>query len=636
MIKDEALSKIESESLFKHEAMKGVSEKEAPFFDRKFDEEVIHNKDEPNEQETSENGQDMQMQDQNAGTNRNRMHSHSLAYKKEPVKSEPTSPFLRKKEVESTTEKSDALFDKSKTRKSKFQTESGKKFEVQEDLLLESMKRNRKVNPKYTEKELRQKAYFIQKLKGAKSVSEKGSPDGKIAEKKFQKNLESKCKNQWYYETQVKPFLSSVKYHIAQSLSYEDDQDFNGDENVLETTTSSAKFFVSGGMQNKQTVNKEAKKNRRYKTEQEKMPKKKNSVGDIDLMIQERKNQKKYMAARKSEEQFRDGVHELSKKIVSKIKEIATKNKSLLLVLVVCLVFLLMGFSMISVITEAFSSATGTYLGGVSPTTDMEMTSTDNYFTQLEAMLQDKLDHPENYYEGYDIYIVNCPQEIGHDAFFLMAYLSAMYEGYDLSSIQTELDTLFSSLYKVTTTSSTEGSGDDAKKVLTIDVEKADWDDLMAIKITDDKKDLYKTYTETGGGHQAYHNPFSSNWSQNVSSEFGWRIHPITGEEKFHNGIDIALPSGTPIQSVSIGTVVKSYYSSSAGNYIVIEDSLGYQSHYMHLSERYVNVGDVVSFDTVIGTVGSTGRSTGPHLHLGVSDPSGNYMNPKFLVQGGN
>lgn len=80
------------------------------------------------------------------------------------------------------------------------------------------MKRKQKANPKYTEKELQQKAYFIQKLKGAKSVPEKGIPDDKIAAKKFQKNLESKCKNQWYYETQVKPFLTSVKYHIAQSL----------------------------------------------------------------------------------------------------------------------------------------------------------------------------------------------------------------------------------------------------------------------------------------------------------------------------------------------------------------------------------------------------------------------------------
>lgn len=72
--------------------------------------------------------------------------------------------------------------------------------------------------------------------------------------------------------------------------------------------------------------------------------------------------------------------------------------------------------------------------------------------------------------------------------------------------------------------------------------------------------------------------------------------------------------------------------SQTAGNYVVVQDETGYTCHYMHLSVRSVKVGDTIKHGDIVGKVGSTGRSTGPHLHLGVKDAAGEWLNPRFLV----
>ena len=138
--------------------------------------------------------------------------------------------------------------------------------------------------------------------------------------------------------------------------------------------------------------------------------------------------------------------------------------------------------------------------------------------------------------------------------------------------------------------------------------------------------------TSTSVPEGRIYNPFTVDWKAHVSSEFGWRVHPILGKEKFHNGIDIALPTGTEVHACTTGKVLQSYMSSTAGNYVVVQDATGYTCHYMHLSSRAVSVGDVVKHGDLIGKVGSTGRSTGPHLHLGIKDDKGEWMNPRFLL----
>ncbi|MGI6715796.1 MAG: murein hydrolase activator EnvC family protein [Eubacteriales bacterium] len=103
-----------------------------------------------------------------------------------------------------------------------------------------------------------------------------------------------------------------------------------------------------------------------------------------------------------------------------------------------------------------------------------------------------------------------------------------------------------------------------------------------------------------------------------ITSPYGYRPDPITHVQAFHNGLDIAAPEGTPVQSVKAGVVVKSEYSESYGNYIMISHGDGTSTLYAHLSKRLVNVNDKVLKGQVIGRVGSTGRSTGNHLHFTV------------------
>jgi len=116
-----------------------------------------------------------------------------------------------------------------------------------------------------------------------------------------------------------------------------------------------------------------------------------------------------------------------------------------------------------------------------------------------------------------------------------------------------------------------------------------------------------------------------------VSSPYGWRMHPTLGVEKFHNGIDLAAPTGTAIYAAYDGIVVAAAYSSSMGNYVMIDHGSGLYTIYMHASKLYVSEDDVVVRGETIAAVGSTGRSTGPHLHFGVR-LNGAYVNPSNYV----
>lgn len=112
-----------------------------------------------------------------------------------------------------------------------------------------------------------------------------------------------------------------------------------------------------------------------------------------------------------------------------------------------------------------------------------------------------------------------------------------------------------------------------------------------------------------------------------ISDEYGNRMHPILGVEKFHNGLDMAASSGTPILAAYDGDVVAADYSGSMGNYIMINHGSGLYTIYMHCSALYVSKGQTVYKGQNIAAVGSTGRSTGPHLHFSVR-LNGNYVSP--------
>ncbi|MEA4894425.1 MAG: peptidoglycan DD-metalloendopeptidase family protein [Oscillospiraceae bacterium] len=110
--------------------------------------------------------------------------------------------------------------------------------------------------------------------------------------------------------------------------------------------------------------------------------------------------------------------------------------------------------------------------------------------------------------------------------------------------------------------------------------------------------------------------PVSGTSTANVSSGFGYRIHPIFGDKRFHSGVDISANSGTTIMAADAGTVVSAVYSSSYGNYVVLSHGNGMVTLYAHMSSMAVSSGQTVTKGQTIGYVGSTGWSTGPHCHF--------------------
>ncbi len=120
--------------------------------------------------------------------------------------------------------------------------------------------------------------------------------------------------------------------------------------------------------------------------------------------------------------------------------------------------------------------------------------------------------------------------------------------------------------------------------------------------------------------------PLPSKYTR-ISSGFGWRIHPVTGVDQFHRGIDIPAAYGTEIYSVNDGTVVECSYNYADGYYITVSHGGGIASFYSHLSKYHVKVGDKVKRGQVIANVGTSGYTTGPHLNLNIYE-NGTPVNP--------
>ena len=136
---------------------------------------------------------------------------------------------------------------------------------------------------------------------------------------------------------------------------------------------------------------------------------------------------------------------------------------------------------------------------------------------------------------------------------------------------------------------------------------------------------------------QGQNPPSDATWRTPVSgftltSPFGMRKHPVLGVVRMHNGVDLACAQGTPIYATRAGTVTAaSYQAGGAGNYVSINHLDGFSSIYMHMTHYVVSAGQSVSQGQLIGYVGSTGISTGPHLHFGISY-AGTYVNPLAYI----
>ncbi|MEZ3443545.1 MAG: peptidoglycan DD-metalloendopeptidase family protein [Lachnospiraceae bacterium] len=232
--------------------------------------------------------------------------------------------------------------------------------------------------------------------------------------------------------------------------------------------------------------------------------------------------------------------------------------------------------------------------------------------------------------------------EFGFDDITLMAYLSAKFFEFDLQLVQDELDEIFELMYQINIrfeeeerTFYDEYGNPYTQEVMIcyITVSKTELEEIVEARLDDEALELYNSYKLSSGGQQAYGPALDGiDWSGKISSGFGERIHPITGKKTFHDGVDIAIPTGTRLYSAVTGQVVKAYYSDSGGNMVTVRTESGWEVTYMHMDSLAVSAGQTVFKGQFVGCSGNTGNSTGPHLHIRVHDADDRKINPVFII----
>ena len=336
--------------------------------------------------------------------------------------------------------------------------------------------------------------------------------------------------------------------------------------------------------------------------------------------------------------------------IARKIQEFARKHVGAIATIVLFGLFFMLiaaGISSCSAVINGGLSAT---MAGSYQSVPAQLDASDEAMTQREMALQNTIDSIEEDYPDYDEYEYNL-EEIGHNPFTLINYLSAIKVDVVAADADAEIESLFDEMYELTLTPRTdtrtrtvtnEETGEEEEEeytveVLEVELTRKPLEDIVAERLTgnDDASVLYAAYQQTNGALQQFYTPLDVDWYSLVKSYYGYRKNPITGENQFHRGIDIAVPEGSEVYAGHDGTVTTAGYNDDYGNYIVIEDSEGFVTKYAHLESMNVSAGQTVKHGAIIGKTGSTGAVTGSHLHLECLS-NGEYYNPLFYFENGN
>lgn len=384
-----------------------------------------------------------------------------------------------------------------------------------------------------------------------------------------------------------------------------------------------------------------------------------NKVLMKDKRYQELSGISRYIQKWRFKKQYNQRVGKsIGKRLVAGIKGVPTTIKGITKKVgtkagayIMALVFL---FLMIMVTVQSCSNilmgGLGTIAGTSFQASDLDVTGADVEYTRLETGLLLTLQDIEIYNLGYDEYRYNL-DGVGHDPHELIAYLTAKYGDFKTSSIIRELQMIFTEQYKLSlqriietyTTTETfidsetgeeyEEEVEHEKIILLTTLISRPLNEVLIGRLDRDKKELYDVLMTSKGNFMTYASPVDGDWKQYISSMFGWRIHPIQMVENFHTGLDIAKPEGEPLYAIFEGTVKEvGYESNGYGHYIVIEDKAGNTALYAHCSSINVSQGSTIKNGDIIATIGSTGSSTGPHLHLELEDSDRNLLNPYFYL----
>lgn len=298
-----------------------------------------------------------------------------------------------------------------------------------------------------------------------------------------------------------------------------------------------------------------------------------------------------------------------------------------------------------------------------------DLNETHKYITELDTEILLEINEVESkwskdkyhYYIDYGTPTAVNPDNIiiNTDSTKLISYLTSKYDDFKYSDIKNELKTIHSQLYKINYREWDKEVDDDrtfidpitgeeitiegTKTVEHLDttLEGISFEEWLTVygNLDDSQKERYENTLISGGTTmlRSYGSPFNkTDWRPLISSRFGYRIDPVYGGKAFHNGIDISFPTGTEINSVSEGTASVGYDADGYGKYVTItyiyNNNTEISFTYGHCNEILVTDGQTVKKGDVIARVGSTGKSTGSHLHL-TYKIDGKEYNPEFYLE---
>lgn len=307
----------------------------------------------------------------------------------------------------------------------------------------------------------------------------------------------------------------------------------------------------------------------------------------------------------------------------------------------------------VSAFTGMISNAVSSIVSTSYESDDYEITATENIYNRLEADLKHAIANVESDYSGYDEYRYYI-DVVGHDPQVLMAYLTAKYGAFTSSQVSRELSRIFDEHYDYSLTSVTETrhkmvtriytdpmTGEIISttvlveydwEVLKVSLNTNDFQSVLIGRLNQEEEELYSILLETKGNFPSLPSPIRGEWKNAVTSMYGYRLDPFDGHVEFHTGIDIGGPVGTELVAVFDGLVTDTGFSSGYGNYIELTSQLGQSVYYAHCNSVDVDIGDEVHIGQKLGEMGSTGNSTGSHLHFEVKVSEGNRLNPYFYL----
>ena len=357
--------------------------------------------------------------------------------------------------------------------------------------------------------------------------------------------------------------------------------------------------------------------------------------------VQKQKIKRRYAQAARKAKQTAQFTRQAAAtgKVVRAIAQYAAAHKTVLAAVALLAVVILFFSAGFASCTAMLSGIQSSYISASYMADEQEIGNASLLYTELETDLQLGINRTKQDYPGFDEYRFSIG-EISHNPYELMGYLSTAFNAFTFSEVQAEIESLFAGQYALTRETLIETRYDDDGEpyrwyVLQTTLTVRPLGEIIAERLSPgEQADRFAVYMQTLGNRQAYGSPFTFPWPAHVSSGYGYRVHPITGEKNLHRGLDIAAAEGTPILAVQDGRVVSSGNAGDYGLCVLIEDERGYQSRYAHCSSLFVSAGQEVKRGEVIAAVGSTGQSTGSHLHLEVL-LNGEYLNPWYFVDTG-